>query len=260
MQVIADHARAAVALVCDGVLPSNTGRGYVLRRILRRGVRYGHMLGLREPFMHLLAPDVAHILGTRRLTASIMQIPPFALLLMLRSRRRLSRNCVSSYCVCCGDCRGGRSVPAHSRAGATPPFLVHVCAQPAPVMPSRVFKFAQGLKLVADMTGSNGTSVAKQGGTISGADAFKLYFCLFFFCAFTRRFILRDVSFRYDSLGFPADLTCLVAKQAGWDVDMKGFDAAMQQQRERARLHWSGSGDSQLPADVRCALGACPDC
>jgi alanyl-tRNA synthetase len=63
MQVIADHARAAVALVCDGVLPSNTGRGYVLRRILRRGVRYGHILGLREPFMHLLAPDVAHILG-----------------------------------------------------------------------------------------------------------------------------------------------------------------------------------------------------
>lgn len=72
--------------------------------------------------------------------------------------------------------------------------------------------------------------------------------------------MLRDVSFRYDSLGFPADLTCLVAKQAGWDVDMKGFDAAMQQQRERARLHWSGSGDSQLPADVRCALGTCPNC
>ena len=61
-------------------------------------------------------------------------------------------------------------------------------------------------------------------------------------------------------MGFPADLTCLVAKQAGWDVDMKGFDAAMQQQRERARLHWSGSGDSQLPADVRCAFGTYLNC
>ena len=56
---------------------------------------------------------------------------------------------------------------------------------------------------------------------------------------------------RYDSLGFPADLTCLVAKQAGWAVDMEGFDLAMQQQRARARLHWNGSGDAQLPADVR---------
>ena len=62
---------------------------------------------------------------------------------------------------------------------------------------------------------------------------------------------------RYDSLGFPADLTCLVAKQSGWGVDMEGFDAAMQQQRERARLHWTGSGDAQLPADVRCAIRAC---
>ena len=76
----------------------------------------------------------------------------------------------------------------------------------------------------------------------------------------SRDFLCCVTVFRYDSLGFPADLTCLVAKQAGWGVDMKGFDAAMQQQRERARLHWSGSGDSQLPADVRCAFGTYLKC
>ena len=70
-----------------------------------------------------------------------------------------------------------------------------------------------------------------------------------FVLCFTRLFC------RYDSLGFPADLTCLVAKQAGWGVDMEGFDSAMQQQRARARLHWNGSGDAQLPADVRWVSG-----
>jgi alanyl-tRNA synthetase len=57
-RVIADHVRAATMLVADGALPSNEGRGYVLRRILRRAMRYGRRLGLEKPFLHRLAPDV----------------------------------------------------------------------------------------------------------------------------------------------------------------------------------------------------------
>ena len=91
------------------------------------------------------------------------------------SRRCLSRNRLSCRCVCCGNCSGGRSVPAHSRAGTVHPCLMCLQTRLTPVMLGCVFKLAQGLKLVADMTGSHGTSVAKQGGTISGADAFKLY-------------------------------------------------------------------------------------
>ncbi|AEB11350.1 alanine--tRNA ligase [Marinithermus hydrothermalis] len=62
-RVIADHVRAVVAALSDGAVFSNTGRGYVIRRLLRRAVRHGYLLGLREPFMYRLAPVVAEVLG-----------------------------------------------------------------------------------------------------------------------------------------------------------------------------------------------------
>jgi len=62
-RVIADHMRACCFLIADGVLPSNEGRGYVLRRIMRRGMRHAHMLGSREPLMHRLVPVLVRSMG-----------------------------------------------------------------------------------------------------------------------------------------------------------------------------------------------------
>jgi len=64
LRVIADHIRACCFLVLDGVLPSNEGRGYVLRRIIRRALRHGHKLGQTDPFFHLLVDDLVNVMGS----------------------------------------------------------------------------------------------------------------------------------------------------------------------------------------------------
>ena len=63
LRVIADHIRACAFLVCDGVIPENAGRGYVLRRIARRAMRHGYKLGQKKPFFYKLANDLAHVMG-----------------------------------------------------------------------------------------------------------------------------------------------------------------------------------------------------
>lgn len=154
--VIADHLRTLAFAVADGALPSNEGRGYVLRRILRRAARYGRKLGRNEPFLHKLVPDLARIMGEA--------YPE------LVSRRE---HCAA---VIKAEEEGfGRTLD-------------------------------KGIELFEE-------TAAKMDKAVSGQDAFRLY----------------------DTYGFPLDLTQLMAAEKGLEVDVAGFNAAMAEQRERAR-------------------------
>ncbi|MGC0372095.1 MAG: hypothetical protein DGJ47_000800, partial [Rickettsiaceae bacterium] len=167
-RVIADHLRSSSFLIADGVMPSNEGRGYVLRRIMRRAMRHAHQLGAKEPLMYKLLPKLVDLFG--------------------------------------------QSYPELSRAQE---FISSVLLQE-----EERFKvtLGRGLKLLQDESSS-----ISVGGKLSGETAFKLY----------------------DTYGFPLDLTEDILKKQKISVDKKGFDTQMQEQKERARKVWSGSGASK---------------
>jgi alanyl-tRNA synthetase len=164
-RVIADHLRASGFLIADGVLPANEGRGYVLRRIMRRAMRHAHLIGAAEPLMRRLVPSLV------------------------------------------------------SEMGAAYPELVRAQPLIEETLKQEETRFRQtlanGLKLLDEATGT-----LKPGDTLPGATAFKLY----------------------DTYGFPYDLTEDALRAQGFGVDRAGFDAAMAEQKAKARAAWKGSG------------------
>jgi alanyl-tRNA synthetase len=176
LRVIADHIRACAFLIVDGVLPSNEGRGYVLRRIIRRALRHGWMLGTQgEFFWKMVAPLVAEM---------------------------------------------GEPYPELAKAQAT--------VERALKQEEQRFgeTLEQGMKLFEDVVAGG------DGRIVAGEDAFRLY----------------------DTYGFPLDLTADIARERGMDVDMDGFERAMQAQRERARAASRFESKGQLPAELVSTL------
>ena len=166
-RVIADHLRASSFLIADGVLPSNEGRGYVLRRIMRRAMRHAELLGAREPLMWKLVPVLVREMGQaypelRRAEALITET---LRLEETRFRKTLER----------------------------------------------------GLAILEDES-----RTLQQGDALKGETAFTLY----------------------DTYGFPLDLTQDALRSRGISVDVGGFNAAMEQQKAKARESWKGSGDA----------------
>jgi alanyl-tRNA synthetase len=158
--VIVDHIRALTFAIADGAMPSNDGRGYVLRRILRRAARHGRLLEMHEPFIYKLASVVVDIMG-----------PAYPELNQGREHVALVIKA------------------EEERFGQT--------------LDQGIEKF---LELVAGLN--------RQGLTIiPGQEVFRLY----------------------DTYGFPADLTQVMAREKGMDVDLDGFDQAMAEQKKRSR-------------------------
>ena len=166
-RVIADHLRSTSFLIADGVLPSNEGRGYVLRRIMRRAMRHLHMMGAKDPVFYRLVPALVRQMGV-----------------------------------------------AYPELGQAEALITETLR-----LEETRFKtmLDRGLSLLDAEVSRLGAAAA-----LPGDVAFKLY----------------------DTFGFPLDLTQDALRDQGRAVDLAGFDAAMAQQRARARAAWSGSGDT----------------
>lgn len=171
IRVVADHLRAVTFLIADGVLPSNEGRGYVLRRILRRAVRYGKKLGFQGPFLEALVPSLVQSMG--------------AAYPELKEKQNFVRDAIKAE-------------------------------------EEKFFQtLERGLEILSAELGK-----LKAGQKLPGAVAFLLY----------------------DSFGFPLDLTNVVAKERGHEVDEKSFETAMEKQRAQSRAVHEGEGGEKFAA------------
>ena len=156
LKVIADHIRACAFLIVDGVIPGNEGRGYVLRRIIRRAIRHGFKLGQTKPFFHRVVPDLSKAMG-------------------------------EAY-----------------------PELPKVQDRVMQILKQEEERFAEtlehGMKVLEH-------ALTREDKMLDGETVFQLY----------------------DTYGFPVDLTADIARERGVMMDYAGFEASMEQQRERAR-------------------------
>jgi alanyl-tRNA synthetase len=162
MRVIADHARTTAFLIAEGVFPDRAGREYVLRRVMRRAIRHGHRLGIREPFLHEVALEVVGLMA-------------------------------------------GQYPELERRKG----LIANVTRQEEERFRETI---ERGLKILEEEIARVRDVGSSPGKTLSGATTFKLY----------------------DTYGFPADLTQVIAAERGIAVDEEGYEKALAEQRARS--------------------------
>ena len=177
LRVIADHSRAIAFMIADGILPSNEGRSYILRRLIRRAFRFGCLIGMRELFLYKTTLKVVEVMG--RQYPELTERSDFMARVVKEEEERFGRT------------------------------------------------LYKGMALLED--------------ELKIHEAEKI--------------LPSDVLFRlYDTFGFPIDIVQDVAMKRGFHLDIQGFEKAMKEQRERARLKWRGSGEKDLGAKFKALL------
>ncbi|MBJ26757.1 MAG: alanine--tRNA ligase [Alphaproteobacteria bacterium] len=165
-RVIADHIRSGAFLLADGVSPSNEGRGYVLRRILRRAMRHAHQMGCKEPLLHLIIPTLVSEMGD--VYPELKRAESMIIDTLLHEETSFQKT------------------------------------------------LSRGLHLL-----EQASTKLNSGEKLDGEVAFQLY----------------------DTYGFPLDLTEDALRADGKEVDIQGFNDAMNKQKDDARANWTGSGE-----------------
>jgi alanyl-tRNA synthetase len=200
LRVIADHARATTFLISDGVLPSNEGRGYVLRKIMRRAIRHGRLLGQNEPFLYQMVYAVRdqmkdaypELVDSADRVATVVQ----------GEEVRFAHTLNEGLGRLEDDIRNVVLLKYRSGPGDT--LARHDAAR---------FDERDGLNSKIVELKQCGEAVV-----YPGENAFKLY----------------------DTFGLPLDFMVDAARDAGLQFDQAGFDKALEGQRERARASWKG--------------------
>jgi len=230
LRVIADHSRAATFLISDGVFPSNDGRGYVLRKIIRRAIHHGRLLGATKPFLSEMVRSVRDVM--ERAYPELDQTTPQVIQMILAEETRFlrtletgSRKLEDALVLAAVD-GYGQNRGTLEKSGAERGMLQTI--DDAVHHPEQS-KVTEVVKLIS-------TTVKRHlNETIvfPGAQAFQLY----------------------DTFGLPRDYIQDVVRDAGLEVDEDDFNRAMEEQRTRARASWKGGAGKEAanPAYAKIA-------
>jgi alanyl-tRNA synthetase len=241
LRIIADHARAATFLISDGVIPSNEGRGYVLRKILRRAIRHGRLLGQNEPFMWEMVSEVTEEMqgAYPELTASELRVKgvvqaeeaQFARVLEA-GVRELDREIAKSY------------------SPARPEFFLN-----EGIGEPRASLLAKALQLLTVTSDPSALSNSEMVAAMSAAlpNSFSATMLAMWAVALRDRptSVLdgRRAFHLYETFGMPLDFMVDAARDAGIAFDMEGFERAKEEEQARARASWKG-GSQKSAAPV----------
>ncbi|PSJ80200.1 alanine--tRNA ligase [Neisseria iguanae] len=257
LKVIADHIRSCSFLIADGVLPGNEGRGYVLRRIIRRAVRHGYKLGQKQPFFYKLIPDLVKAMGDaypelKEKQTQIMET-------LRGEEARFGETLEKGMGLFNNVLNGMRFLKLES--------LLPAESQGAPLK----LRTSDGIEFTAAARNSGGkkqiviqtrnegrlnesrtiglkevveqSNVSEQGKPFAAALE-----------AYTKENIANSkmmlagghIFKLYDTYGFPYDLTADMARELGIELDEEGFEREMEAQRARARAAQSFKANTQL--------------
>jgi alanyl-tRNA synthetase len=209
-RVIADHIRALSFAIADGIIPSNEGRGYVLRRILRRAVRYGRTLGFHEPF--LMNPAAVVALSMHKVFPELKAKLPLIEKIVRREEESFNKTLDRGL-----ELLDKATVDAVFKQAVATPLISAADVRTHDRREHQFFSGRPGTEAVEIVVEENNGElfdrIFGKRPAISGNDAFELY----------------------DTYGFPLDLTELIARERGLRVDTNGYNLLMEQQRKRAR-------------------------
>jgi len=230
LRIIADHARASTFLISDGVQPANEGRGYVLRKILRRGIRHGRQLGQEKPFMHemVLAVRDEMVVAYPELNEAAERVAKvvlaeelqFARVLgvgLMKLREELEASELDVFNFVAAE-YFPEPVPLRGPWTSPEDVVSQLRAHPGSIPPDKWESFLNSYLRRRRVD---------QWATLRGHQSFRLY----------------------ETFGMPLDFMVDAARDAGIQFDMAGFEAAKEEEQQRARASWKG-GSQKSAAPV----------
>ncbi|HHK6028403.1 alanine--tRNA ligase [Neisseria sp. HMSC15G01] len=258
LKVIADHIRSCSFLIADGVLPSNEGRGYVLRRIIRRAVRHGYKLGQKQAFFYKLVPDLVKVMGDaypelKEKQTQIMEA-------LRAEESRFGETLEKGMGLFNQVLNGMKFLKLESllpQDGVGKPLTLKTADGVEFTAASRVTPGKKQIVIRPRVSGSlnEGMYIDLQAALETAhipdaekpfAEALNTY--LMDNIANSKLVIGGEHIFKlYDTYGFPYDLTADMARELGIDLDEAGFEREMEAQRARARAAQSFKANAQLP-------------